>query len=61
MARATVDGLRSLRRPEDVARIRGKAIRDVLPLPAQRPAAEEPQPAPPAAAAAAEPAEESES
>jgi small subunit ribosomal protein S5 len=45
MARATVDGLRSLRRPEDVARIRGKAIRDVLPLPAKKPApAEEPQP-----------------
>jgi small subunit ribosomal protein S5 len=53
MARATVDGLRSLRRPEDVARIRGKAIRDVLPLPAERPAEQEPAPAP--AAAAAEP------
>jgi len=56
MARATVDGLRSLRRPEDVARIRGKAIRDVLPLPAVRPAAqEEPAPAP-----AAQPAAEAE-
>jgi small subunit ribosomal protein S5 len=62
MARATVDGLRSLRRPEDVARIRGKAIRDVLPLPAERPAAQEPQPGAPVAEAAAEPepAEESE-
>jgi small subunit ribosomal protein S5 len=62
MARATVDGLRSLRRPEDVARIRGKAIRDVLPLPAERPAAQEPQPRAPVAEAAAEPepAEESE-
>jgi small subunit ribosomal protein S5 len=59
MARATVDGLRSLRRPEDVARIRGKAIRDVLPLPAERPAPpEEPQPAPAAEPAAAEPAAE---
>jgi small subunit ribosomal protein S5 len=33
MARATVDGLKRLRRPEDVARARGKSIRDVLPLP----------------------------
>jgi small subunit ribosomal protein S5 len=31
MAKATVDGLRKLRRPEDVARQRGKAIADVLP------------------------------
>jgi small subunit ribosomal protein S5 len=31
MAKATVDGLRKLRRPEDVARQRGKAIVDVLP------------------------------
>jgi small subunit ribosomal protein S5 len=57
MARATVDGLRSLRRPEDVARIRGKAIRDVLPLPAAKPAPEEPQPAA-AEPAPAEPAPE---
>jgi len=33
MARATVQGLQSLKRPEDVARARGKSIRDVLPLP----------------------------
>jgi small subunit ribosomal protein S5 len=31
MLKATVDGLKKLRRPEDVARIRGKAISDVLP------------------------------
>jgi small subunit ribosomal protein S5 len=31
MLKATVDGLKSLRRPEDVARIRGKKIADVLP------------------------------
>ena len=32
MLKATVDALKRLRRPEDVARIRGKAIEDVLPL-----------------------------
>jgi small subunit ribosomal protein S5 len=37
MAKATVDGLKRLRRPEDVARSRGKRIVDVLPF---RPAAE---------------------
>ncbi len=31
MARATVDGLKRLRRPEDVARARGKSVKDVLP------------------------------
>jgi small subunit ribosomal protein S5 len=31
MAKATVDGLRRLRRPEDVAKIRGKTISEVLP------------------------------
>jgi small subunit ribosomal protein S5 len=31
MAKATVDGLKRLRRPEDVARDRGKSIVDVLP------------------------------
>ena len=30
LLKATVDGLRRLRRPEDVARIRGKAVKDVL-------------------------------
>ena len=39
MAKATVNGLRNLRRPEDVARIRGKTISEVLPY--KRPAAEE--------------------
>jgi small subunit ribosomal protein S5 len=38
MAKATVQGLKSLRRPEDVARIRGKTIEEVLPY---RPPAEE--------------------
>jgi small subunit ribosomal protein S5 len=46
MAKATVNGLRNLRRPEDVARIRGKTISEVLPYkrpePAEEPAAEEP-------------------
>jgi small subunit ribosomal protein S5 len=40
MLKATVDGLKKLRRPEDVARIRGKAISDVLPLPRVRKEAE---------------------
>ena len=34
MAKATVAALQDLRRPEDVARIRGKRIHEVLPLPA---------------------------
>jgi small subunit ribosomal protein S5 len=42
MAKATVAALQDLRRPEDVARIRGKRISEVLPLPAILPAAEEP-------------------
>ena len=33
MAKATVDGLKRLRRPEDVARSRGKSVAEVLPLP----------------------------
>jgi small subunit ribosomal protein S5 len=33
MAKATVAALKDLRRPEDVARIRGKTISEVLPLP----------------------------
>jgi small subunit ribosomal protein S5 len=40
MAKATVAALQDLRRPEDVARIRGKTISEVLPLPAILPAAE---------------------
>jgi small subunit ribosomal protein S5 len=41
MAKATVDGLRNLRRPEDVARIRGKTVSEVLPY---KPPAEDEQP-----------------
>jgi small subunit ribosomal protein S5 len=52
MLKATVNGLQSLRRPEEVARIRGKTIAEVLPL--KR--AEEPeQVAEPEPAAAVEP------
>jgi small subunit ribosomal protein S5 len=50
MAKATVDGLKRLRRPEDVARSRGKKIVDVLPFKPAPAAADEP------AVAAAEPA-----
>ena len=53
MAKATVAALQDLRRPEDVARIRGKTISEVLPLPAIVPT-EEPE----AAAAVAPPVEE---
>jgi hypothetical protein len=35
MAKATVDGLKQLRRPEDVARIRGLTVAQVLPVPAR--------------------------
>jgi small subunit ribosomal protein S5 len=41
MAKATVVALQSLRRPEDVARIRGKQISEVLPVPARRAEPEE--------------------
>ena len=40
MAKATVDGLKKLRRPEDGAKMRGKTITEVLPY--RAPAAEEP-------------------
>ena len=40
MAKATVAALKDLRRPEDVAKIRGKRIEEVLPLPAVAPAEE---------------------
>jgi len=40
MAKATVAALQDLRRPEDVAKIRGKRIHEVLPLPAIAPAEE---------------------
>jgi small subunit ribosomal protein S5 len=60
MAKATVAALQDLRRPEDVAKIRGKRISEVLPLPATPAAADEAeaqveQSAPAAEAAAAEP------
>jgi small subunit ribosomal protein S5 len=47
MAKATVNGLRNLRRPEDVARIRGKTIAEVLPYkrPVEKEVAVEEQPA----------------
>src|ERR671933_1854541 len=41
MLKATVQGLRNLRRPEDVARRRGKTISEVLPLRAKAPADDE--------------------
>ena len=40
MAKATVQGLKNLRRPEDVAKMRGKTITEVLPY--RAPAKEEP-------------------
>src|SRR5215216_2501360 len=43
MARATVNALQRLRRPEDVARARGKKISDILPI---RRTEEEPEAAP---------------
>ena len=55
MAKATVQGLKSLRRPEDVARIRGKTIEEVLPY--RPPAEEEAEEQAPEAAAAATPKE----
>jgi small subunit ribosomal protein S5 len=42
MAKATVDGLKKLRRPEDVARMRGKTVAEILPVSA-KPAAPEPE------------------
>jgi small subunit ribosomal protein S5 len=48
MAKATVDGLKKLRRPEEVARARGKTVAEVLPYrpaPAEEPAAAEAAPA----------------
>jgi small subunit ribosomal protein S5 len=44
MAKATVAALQDLRRPEDVAKIRGKRIHEVLPLPAKPPAEEQEAP-----------------
>jgi small subunit ribosomal protein S5 len=55
MARATVNALQSLRRPEDVARARGKTIAEILPV--RRVVAAEQAPEP-EAEAAPEPADE---
>jgi small subunit ribosomal protein S5 len=57
LLKATVNGLQRLRRPEEVARIRGKTIAEVLPW---KPPAEQPEQAPetPAETAPAEPAAE---
>jgi small subunit ribosomal protein S5 len=60
MAKATVNGLQNLRRPEDVARQRGKTVAEVLPYrpaPVEEPA-ETPADAPAPAAESAEPASE---
>jgi small subunit ribosomal protein S5 len=56
MAKATVDALRRLRRPEDVARARGKTVSEILPIPAAAAAAE--AEAEPEAVAAAPPSSE---
>jgi small subunit ribosomal protein S5 len=53
MAKATVNGLQRLRRPEDVARARGLAIRDVLPVSAAKAAETVNHPASPDGEAAA--------
>ena len=53
MAKATVNGLKSLRRPEDVARERGLTVAQVLPVRA-KPAEEEQQPVPAGAPAPAD-------
>jgi small subunit ribosomal protein S5 len=58
MLKATVQGLQSLRRPEEVAKTRGKTISEVLPLPKKEPQAEEPQAGEVSAAVAAAPVEE---
>jgi small subunit ribosomal protein S5 len=42
MLKATVNGLKNLRRPEDVAKARGKTISHVLPTPKPEPEAEQP-------------------
>jgi small subunit ribosomal protein S5 len=47
MLKATVDGLKRLRTPEDVALARGKTVAEILPIPKARPAAS--PTAPPAA------------
>jgi small subunit ribosomal protein S5 len=58
MTRATVDGLKRLVRPEDVAAMRGKTIAEVLPVSRNRDVEPEPETAAPVEAAAAEVVEE---
>ena len=58
MLKATVQGLQSLRRPEEVAKTRGKTIAEVLPIPKEEPAAEEETPAEEPVAVAAAPEEQ---
>jgi small subunit ribosomal protein S5 len=53
MLKATVQGLQSLRRPEEVAKTRGKTISEVLPIKKEEPAAEETPAEEPVAVAAA--------
>jgi small subunit ribosomal protein S5 len=64
MLKATVNGLQNLRRPEDVAKARGKTISHVLPNPKPEPEAEqapaEEAPEPVAVAAASEEATDAE-
>jgi small subunit ribosomal protein S5 len=52
MLKATVQGLQSLRRPADVAEMRGLTIAQVLPVSTRKPEEEEPQPTAPEPAAA---------
>jgi small subunit ribosomal protein S5 len=58
MTRATVDGLKRLVRPEDVAAMRGKTVAEVLPVSRKRDDEPEPEAAAPVEEAAAEVVEE---
>ena len=58
MLKATVQGLQSLRRPEEVAKTRGKTITEVLPAPKKQPEPEATLEEPEPVAVASEPAEE---
>jgi small subunit ribosomal protein S5 len=58
MTRATVDGLKRLVRPEDVAAMRGKTVAEVLPFSRKRDDEPEPEAAAPVEDAAAEVVEE---
>jgi hypothetical protein len=58
MLKATVDGLQRLRRPEEVAQIRGLTVSQVLPIPTQAPVEEGVEPATTEKPDAAPPVEE---